>query len=130
MRRTLWIGLVLLAAVLPACGTKKNKLILDPDVDVSATNRTKVAVLGSEDELLGHEYAAIYSVIRAGDAALDAGSLGVARDHYTQALQRLQLLRQTHPQWNTDILDFRTGYCRERLQAVAARGTPQPTRIR
>jgi hypothetical protein len=130
MRRELWIGLALLAVMLPACGTKKHELILDPDVDVSATNRTKVAVIGSEDELLGYEYAAIYSVMRAGDAALDAGSLGVAKDYYTQALQRLRLLRQTHPRWNTDILDFRMDYCRERLQVITARSMPQPTHIR
>jgi len=116
---------VLLAALVPACGTKKNELILDADADLSLTNRAVVAAVGSDDELLRYEYVAVYRTIRAGDAALDAKDFAVASEQYTQAFQRLNLLRQMHPQWNPDVVEFRLDYCRERLAAIAARSTPR-----
>jgi hypothetical protein len=116
---------VLLLALMPACGTKKNELILDAEADLSLTNRAVVAPAGSDDELLRHEYTAVYRTIRAGDVALDAKDLGSASNQYAQAFQRLTLLRQMHPQWNRDVVDFRLDYCRERLAATAARSTPR-----
>jgi len=114
---------LLLAVLVPACSAKKNNLILDPDADLSLTNRAAVALADSDDELLRHEYSAIYNTIHAGDMALDAKDYTTANSQYTQALQRLSLLRQMHPQWNRDVVDFRLGYCRERLAVVAARTT-------
>ncbi|GEM_PF-5338363 len=116
---------VVLAALMPACGTKKNELILDPDADLSATNRAVVAPVGSDDELLRHEFTAIYRTFSAGDVALDAKDYTTASNNYAQAFQRLSLLRQMHPQWNRDVVDFRLGYCHDRLNAIAARSTPR-----
>jgi len=125
-RVVMWLGMgMLLAVLVPACGTKKNDLILDPDADLSLTNRAGVAAVGSDDELLRHEYTAIFNTIRTGDAALDAKDYTSAGNQYVQAFQRLSLLRKMHPQWNQDVVEFRLDYCRDRLNAIAARGTPR-----
>ncbi|MCX7002665.1 MAG: hypothetical protein NTV22_05250 [bacterium] len=125
-RGILLLGMgMLLAVLVPACGTKKNDLILDPDADLSLTNRAGVAAVGSDDELLRHEFTAIYNMIRTGDAALDAKNYTSAGDQYVQAFQRLSLLHKMHPQWNQDVIEYRLDYCRDRLTAIAARGTPR-----
>ncbi|MCX7846556.1 MAG: hypothetical protein N2595_00770, partial [bacterium] len=70
------------------------------------------------NEQLQREYAGIYYLIKRGDAALQQGLHTEAKQHYGNALDRLLKIKEKAPTWQSDIVNYRIDYCRERLRSV------------
>lgn len=79
---------------------------------------TAAAETPYNDEQLQREYAGIYYLIKRGDAAFQQGLASEAKQHYGNALDRLLKLKATAPTWQSDIVNYRIDYCRERLRSV------------
>lgn len=67
---------------------------------------------------LQREYAGIYYLIKRGDAALQQGLHSEAKQNYGNALDRLLKLKETAPTWQSEIVNYRIDYCRERMRSA------------
>lgn len=83
------------------------------DVTTTAASDTAYNV-----DQLQREYAGIYYLIKRGDAALQQGLHSEAKQNYGNALDRLLKLKETAPTWQSEIVNYRIDYCRERMRSA------------
>jgi outer membrane protein assembly factor BamD len=71
-----------------------------------------------DTDSLQREYSAIYYLIQRGDAAMQQGIYTRAKEHYSDALEKLQEIKQKAPNWESDVVNFRIDYCRKQMRSV------------
>lgn len=76
-------------------------------------------------------YVKVYNLIQQGDDFSRAEQNRSAFERYQQAQKSLQSIRETFPEWNPKLLEFRISYVNDRLKAFgvnppAAPATPAP----
>ncbi len=76
-------------------------------------------------------YVKVYNLIQQGDDFSRAEQNRSAFERYQQAQKSLQSIRETYPEWNPKLLEFRISYVNDRLKAFgvnppAAPVTPAP----
>lgn len=70
------------------------------------------------------DFVKAYGLIQQADALQAGGQGGAAREKYQQAHDLLQTLRETHPDWNPKVIQFRLNYVAKKLEALPP---PAPT---
>ncbi len=85
---------------------------------MGSVRRAKVAKSSDESksDALQREYAAIYYQIQSGDASLQRGIVNDAKKYYGKALDGLLEIKRKAPDWETDIINYRIEYCRNKLR--------------
>lgn len=70
------------------------------------------------DEISPSEPAEAYFALVRGDTARENGNLAVALAAYQDALARYERIARVHPDWESDIVQYRIVYCRQQIEEV------------
>ncbi len=73
------------------------------------------------------EYVQIYNLIQQGDSASAAGQKEQARAAYSEAAVALKKFKAAYPNWNAQVIEFRSRYVESKLGAIEPR--PAPTGV-
>jgi hypothetical protein len=71
-----------------------------------------------DTDTLQREYSAVYYLIQRGDAAMQQGIYSRAKQHYSDALEKLEEIKKKAPTWESDVVNFRIDYCRKQMRSV------------
>jgi len=74
----------------------------------------------------GERFLDAFFLIQDGDAAQAKSDWTAAYDKYSAALKVLQEIKAQAPDWNTRLVDYRTGYCSDHLEEIKPK-LPQPS---
>ena len=72
------------------------------------------------------QFVRIYNGILQADALAETGRKDQARRKYLEAQAELKTLRQSHPDWNEIVVEFRLKYVAEKLEPLAENDQAQP----
>lgn len=70
------------------------------------------------EELSPSEPAEAYFALVRGDTARENGNLAAALSAYEDALGRYERIAQKHPDWESDIVQYRIVYCRQQIEEM------------
>ena len=73
---------------------------------------------GKQEELNPSEPAEAYFALVRGDTAREKGDFAAAFKAYEDALARYERIAQVHPDWESDIVQYRIVYCRQQMADV------------
>jgi hypothetical protein len=85
---------------------------LDDVAHTTVTNTTY------NTDALTREFAGSYYLFKRGDALMEQGLASEAKRYYSDALDRLLVLKEKAPDWQPDIVDYRIDHCRKQLRAI------------